>query len=115
MEQLDAKVFALITVGTAFVISILKKAIPKIADNKEEVWAGILPVLFVVIAKFAGAFKVTSWVDALMWAIGAAVTAGVSHDYAGKPFFQWIFGKKKAADEVVAPPAPPAPPAEPKV
>lgn len=113
--ELDAKVFALIVAGTAFVVAILKRAIPKIVDNKEEVWAAILPVLFVVIAKFAGAFKVTSWVDALMWAIGAAVTAGVSHDYAGKPFFQWIFGKKKVIEGEVVPPVPPAPPSEPKV
>jgi len=107
MNQIDGKVFALITAGTLVVVQILKKALPKLIENREEVFAMILPILFTVIAKLAHAFTATPWVDALLWAAGGGVGAGLAHDYVMNPAIKTLkglFGKSDAA----------APPSEPK-
>ncbi len=99
MNQIDSKVFALITAGTLLAVQILKKALPKLVENREEVFAGALPVLFTVIAKLAHAFQATPWVDALLWAVGGGVGAGLAHDYMMNPainFVKGLLGKKDA-------------------
>jgi len=98
MTQIDTEVFALITVGTLFVVTVLKKLIPKFMEGKEEVFSMLLPVLFVVAAKLLHAFQNTGWVAALLWAIGGGISAGISWDYAAKPLLAKLlpafFGKK---------------------
>lgn len=99
MNQIDSKVFALITAGTLVAIQILKKILPKIVENREEVIAMALPILFTVIAKFAHAFQATPWVDALLWSLGGGVGAGLAHDYVMNPamaFVKGLLGKKDA-------------------
>ncbi len=99
MNQIDAKVFALITAGTLLVVQILKKALPKLVENREEIFAAALPVLFTVIAKAAHAFQATPWVDALLWAVGGGVGSGLAHDYLMNPamdFVKGLLGKKDA-------------------
>lgn len=85
MSQIDIKVFTLITVGTTIFLQIVKKIVPKLVENREEAIAMILPILFTVIAKAAHAFQATPWVDALLWAAGGGVGAGVTHDYVMNP------------------------------
>jgi hypothetical protein len=94
MSQIDAKVFALITAGTLVAIQILKKVLPKIMENREEVFAMVLPILFTVIAKKAHLFTATNWVDALLWSVGGGVGAGLAHDYLMNPVMKMLFGKK---------------------
>lgn len=96
MNQIDVKVFSLITAGTLFAIQILKKGIPKLIENREEVFAMVLPVLFTVIAKKAHLFAATGWVDALLWSLGGGVGAGLAHDYVMNPLMKMLFGKKDA-------------------
>lgn len=106
MNQIDAKVFALITAGTLLAIQILKKALPKLIENREEVVALVLPVLFTVIAKAAHAFQATPWVDALLWSVGGGVGSGLAHDYVMNPamdFIKGLLGKKKDAPASDAP------------
>lgn len=92
IDQMDAKTFTLILAGTMAVVAALKGFLPKWMDKKEEIFAGILPVLFTVTAKLLGGFKATGWVDALLCALGGGVGSGVGWDYLAKP----IFGKVKA-------------------
>jgi hypothetical protein len=80
MDGIDAKVFALIAAGTVTAVGAIKKFAPVWVSGKEEALAQILPVLFTVIAKLSGSFKGTDWVDALLYAVGAGLAAGVSHD-----------------------------------
>jgi len=96
MNQIDTKVFALITAGTLVAIQILKKGLPKLIENREEVVAMVLPILFTVIAKKAHLFTATGWVDALIWSVGGGVGAGLAHDYLMNPIIKTLFGKKDA-------------------
>lgn len=95
MNQIDVRVFALITGATVFVVGVLKKLFPKLVDDREEIFAVLLPVIFVVIAKATKQFHGTDWVDALLWAIGSGVVSGASHDYGVKPFLA-LFAKAPA-------------------
>jgi hypothetical protein len=92
MNQIDVKVFSLITAGTLLAIQILKKALPKLIENREEVVALVLPVLFTVIAKLAHAFHATPWVDALLWSVGGGVGSGLAHDYVMNPAINALKG-----------------------
>lgn len=80
MESIDAKVFALIALGTLALVEILKGLFRGWVSGKEAALAMLFPILFVVIGKAAGWFTATDWVAALMWAVGSGVTSGVSHD-----------------------------------
>lgn len=100
MNQIDAKVFTLITAGTLIVIQILKKALPKLIENREEVVALVLPILFTVIAKLSHAFAATGWVDALLWATGGGVGAGLAHDYVMNPAIKALKGLFGKSDPV---------------
>lgn len=80
MDHIDAKVLALITSGTVTAVGAIKKFFPAWTSGKEEALAAILPVLFVGVAKAFHAFQATSWVDALAWALGGGLAAGVAHD-----------------------------------
>ncbi len=81
MDTIDAKVFTLIATGTIFVVSFLKKLLPgKITAERATQIALILPIIFTVTAKAAGWFHGTEWVEALMWALGGGIGAGVGHD-----------------------------------
>ena len=108
MNQIDMKVFAVITAATMFAVMVLKKIFPKAVDGKEEVWAVLLPVLFVVIAKAGKLFHGTEWVDALIWALGSGVLSGASHDYALKPFIATLFTKESKTPGTSGEPPPPA-------
>lgn len=85
MDQIDAKVFALITGGTTAAVGILKKLFPAWVKGKEEGLAQAFPIAFTIIAKAAGAFKETDWVTALLFAIGGGISAGLVHDYLTNP------------------------------
>lgn len=89
MDSIDAKVFALIASGTLLAVAALKRGLPSWVTGKEEFLALILPVLFTVVAKVLGAFKATDWVDALVWAVGAALAAGVAHDKITNPVVKY--------------------------
>lgn len=91
MDQIDAKVFALITLGVTTLVGTLKKLFPTWVDGKEEALATALPVLFVIVAKICHGFEKTGWVDALAWALGGALMAGVAHDKIVNPLMK---GKK---------------------
>lgn len=80
MDQIDAKVLALITLGTTTAVGAIKKFFPVWASGKEEALAAALPVLFVVAAKAMHAFQGTSWVDGLAWALGGGLLSGLAHD-----------------------------------
>jgi len=103
MSQIDVRVFALITTATVFVVGVLKKLFPKLVDDKEEIWAVALPVIFVVIAKATKQFHGTDWVDALLWALGSGVLSGASHDYGVKPFLA-LFVKAPSTSGEPTPP-----------
>lgn len=92
-HAVDAKLFALIVAATVATVFVLKKLFPKLVNDREEVFAVILPVLFVVIAKALHAFTGTNWVDALLWALASGGAAGVAHDYGAKPLVQ-LFTKR---------------------
>lgn len=92
MDQIDAKVFALITAGTTSAVGILKKLFPKWVDGKEEGLAQAFPIAFVVIAKLAHAFQGTDWVSALLFAVGGGIGAALVHDKIVNPL---VKGKKK--------------------
>lgn len=85
MESIDSKVFALIALATLTFVGLLKTILPKRIKGNEAVLSVVLPILFTVIAKAAGWFVDTSWVDALMWAFGAGVASGVVHDKVVNP------------------------------
>lgn len=95
MDQIDAKVFALITAGTTGAVGILKKLFPAWVDGKEEALAMIMPILFTIIAKLAHAFAGTSWVDALLFAAGGGVGAGILHDYVVNPVVKGVSSSDK--------------------
>ncbi len=80
MDAIDAKVFALITSGTVATVGFLKKLFPAWVSGKEEAIAAALPILFVIIAKVCHGFKDTGWIDALAFALGGGLMAGVAHD-----------------------------------
>lgn len=88
MDQIDAKVFALITAGTTSAIGILKKLFPTWVAGKEEGLAQAFPILFVIAAKLAHAFEKTDWVSALLIAVGGGVGAGLIHDYLTNPLMK---------------------------
>jgi len=88
MDQIDAKVFALITAGTTSAVGILKKLFPAWVDGKEEGLAQAFPIAFVVIAKLAHGFPGTDWVTALMMAIGGGMGAGLIHDKIVNPLMK---------------------------
>lgn len=95
MDSIDAKVFSLITAGTVAAVGILKRAIPKWVEGKEEFLAAVLPIVFTVAAKTMGAFMATEWVDALLFAIGAGLASGIAHDKILEPVIK--YKEKKAA------------------
>jgi hypothetical protein len=118
MNQIDAKLFALITAATVFVVGALKKCFPKLVDGKEEIWAVALPLIFVAIAKATSQFRETGWIDALLWAFGSGVVSGAAHDYAVKPgiaaakglllsIASMLFKKEPRMSGEPPPPAPP--------
>lgn len=80
MESIDAKIFTLITGGTTAAVGILKKLFPTWMSGKEEGFAQLLPIVFTVCAKLGGLFKGTEWVDAMLFAVGGGLLAGVAHD-----------------------------------
>jgi hypothetical protein len=86
VDSIDAKIFGIIIGGTTLVVGILKKLFPKWVDGKEEVLAQVFPIIFTMIAKLAGGFKATGWDEALIFAIGAGLGAGVVHDKLINPF-----------------------------
>lgn len=98
MQNVDLKVFALITLATSVAVGILKKLAPKLVTDREEIFAVLMPVIFVVAAKSGGLFKTTDWVDALTWAIGSGIGAGATWDYAMKPAVAAFFSKKPASE-----------------
>lgn len=85
MEQVDEKVFTLISMGVLFAISALKRGFPNWVGGKEEFLALVLPVAFTIAAKVLGAFKATDWVSALIAAIGAGLAAQYVHDKVVNP------------------------------
>lgn len=85
MEHIDIKVFSLLMVGTAAIIGAIKKAFPTWTASKEPLLAVAVPVLMVVALKSSGLFKGSEWVDALLWAFGAGMGAGIFHDKAINP------------------------------
>lgn len=93
MEAMDGKVFGLIVLGTAFVLEVLKRLIPKLRANKDFLsgLALLLPVVFTVIAKLTGQFADTGWVEALTWALGGGIGAGVTNDKILNPALK-LFG-----------------------
>jgi len=88
MDQIDAKVFALITAGTTSAVGILKKLFPVWVEGKEEGLAQVFPIAFVIIAKLSSAFQGTDWVSALLFAVGGGVGAGLIHDYLTNPLMK---------------------------
>lgn len=88
MDQIDAKVFALITAGTTSAIGILKKLFPIWVAGKEEGLAQAFPIAFVVVAKLAHAFQGTDWVSALLFAVGGGLGAGLIHDKLTNPLMK---------------------------
>jgi hypothetical protein len=88
MDQVDAKVFALITAGTTAVIGIAKKLFPSWVSGKEEGLAQLLPVLFIISAKLLHAFQGTDWVSALLLASGGGLGAGLIHDKIVNPLMK---------------------------
>ena len=79
-DAIDAKVFTLIAAGTTTAVGILKKFFPKWMEGKEDGFAQLLPIIFTVSAKASGLFKGTEWLDALLFAVGGGILAGVAHD-----------------------------------
>lgn len=80
MNQIDVMVFSLITLGVTTAVQVIKKLFPSWSSGKEEALAAALPVMFVITAKVLHGFKDTGWVEALFWALGGGLTAGVVHD-----------------------------------
>jgi len=114
MEHIDAKVFALITLGTAVAVSILKSFLKRFVDGKEEAWSQLLPIVFTVAAKCGGLFQSTSWVDALLFAVGGGLGANIIHDKLGSilKMVKGLLGGgagQGSPDGAVKPPDPPAP------
>lgn len=77
---MDLKVFALMTAVTTGLVGGLKKAFPTWVSGKEELLALVIPVAFVIVAKIAGTFHDTDWVDVLLVAVGSGVGSGIAHD-----------------------------------
>lgn len=96
---MDIKVFALITAVTTAVVGGVKKAFPVWTSGKEELLAVVLPVTFTIIAKISGLFHETSWVDALLVAVGSGVGSGLAHDYLVDPVIHGKDGEKDAKPE----------------
>jgi len=91
MDQIDAKVFALIALGTTTAVGAIKKLFPVWTNGKEDGMAAILPFVFVMTVKALHGFKDTGWVDAIAWALGGGLVAGVAHDKFVNPLMR---GKK---------------------
>ena len=109
MDTIDAKVFALIAGSTIFFVEFLKKLLPgKITSERATQIAVILPVIFTVAAKAAGWFQGTEWVDALLWALGGGIGAGVGHDKVLNP----LKGAAKSAKGKIASVLPKPPPSQ---
>jgi Na+/proline symporter len=111
VDHIDAKVITLVVVATTFLLEILKKLLPKFRENKDLVMAAaaVLPVAGIVIAKLAGSFSGTPWVELLIWALSGGVGAGLLNDKIvnpGKHLIGALFTKKEP------PPAAPAEPAK---
>lgn len=103
-NSVDAKVFALIAIGTTTVIGILKQFFPKLVTNREEAIAQLLPILFTVIAKSCGLFHATEWVDALIFAMGGGLVSGTLHDKAVNPVKRLLKALFGGAGDPGAPP-----------
>lgn len=88
MDQIDAKIFALITAGTTTAIGILKKLFPVWVAGKEEGLAQVFPIVFVVVAKLSHAFQGTDWTSALLIAVGGGLGAGLIHDKLTNPLMK---------------------------
>lgn len=92
MDTIDAKVFSLITAATLLAVSAVKAIFPAKVKGKEAGIAMLLPILFTVVAKVAGGFSATPWVDALLWAVGGGATSGVAHDKILNPLKKLLAG-----------------------
>jgi|SRR3990170_263540 len=113
MDHIDAKVFALITLGTAVAVSILKSFAKAVVDGKEEAWSQLLPIVFTVAAKSSGLFQATGWVDALLFAVGGGLGANIVHDKLGavmKMAKGFLGGSGSEPPAGGAPPGPPVTP-----
>jgi hypothetical protein len=99
MDQIDAKVFALITGGTTSAIGILKKLFPAWVDGKEEGLAQIFPIAFVIVAKLAHGFEKTDWVSALLFAVGGGLGAGIIHDKLTNPLMKGKGSEKESEED----------------
>jgi len=85
VEHIDIKVFSVLALGTAALIGGIKKAFPAWIANKEPLLAVVIPIALIIVFKATGTFKGTDWADALLWAFGAGMGAGVFHDKALNP------------------------------
>lgn len=99
MDQIDAKVFSLISVGTMTVVGLIKKMFPVWTDKKEEALAVALPIAFTVLAKLLHAFQGTDWVNALLFATGGGLAAGVAHDYLLNPVIKSLAKPDASAEK----------------
>ncbi len=109
MDTIDAKVFSLVALATFFVVEFLKKVMPvKMTAERATQVAAILPILFTIGAKAGGLFQDTQWVDALLWALGGGVGAGVGHDKVWNP----LMGVAKGALGKIASFLPKPPPSQ---
>lgn len=95
MDEINVKIAALIAGGTTSAVGILKKLFPAWIAGKEEALAQLFPILFVVVAKLAGGFKNTEWVDAMLFAVGGGLGANVIHDKLVNPLMKGL--KKEGA------------------
>jgi hypothetical protein len=90
MDEISVKVAALIAGGTTSAVGILKKLFPTWITGKEEALSQLFPVIFIVIAKLAGGFKNTEWVDAMLFAVGGGIGANVIHDKLVNPLMKGL-------------------------
>ena len=91
MQEIDAKVFAMLSAFTAAVVGAVKKAFPAWTNGKEELLAIVIPMALVVLLKLAGVFKGTGWDTAVVASIGMGLAAGLGHDKIVNPL---MAGKK---------------------
>lgn len=117
MESIDAKVFAAIVGLTLALVEIFKAFFPKALEGRESKLALALPILLTVVAKAAGLFHGTDWVDAILWAVGSGASAGIGHDKVYDPvkgLIKGFFSKKLVArdtdPETDSKPGPESPP-----
>jgi len=98
MESIDIKVFGLITLATLTLVGALKKSFENWVKGKEPLLALAIPVILTIAAKSGGLFKGTEWVDALTWAFGMGLTAGVAHDKITNPLMKNKKPKEEEAE-----------------